>query len=80
VFANGVGAAMVAQRGTWEGARVLFMVALVYGAIILVALLYHLIFLGAPALFWIYAGLDAFFLGPIGYIFWEHDRNYHDRM
>ncbi|HEX9926363.1 MAG TPA: hypothetical protein VGD99_27150 [Anaerolineae bacterium] len=76
VFANGIGAAMIAQRGTWEGARVLFMVALIYGVIILVALLYHLLFLAAPALFWIYVGLDAIFLGPIVTIFWVYDRNH----
>ena len=74
VLANAVGAAMIAKRGTWEGARVLFMVALVYGVIVLVALLYHLLFLGAPAIFWIYVVLDAIFLGPIAYIYWVYDR------
>ena len=77
VFANGVGAALIARQGTWEGARVLFTVALVYGVAILIALLYHLLFLGGAApVFWIYAIVDAIFLVPIAYIYWVYERSY----
>ena len=75
IVANGVGAWVVAQRGTWAGARALFTVALVYGLVILVALLYHLLLGGAPAFFWMYAAVDAIFLIPIAYIFWTYERS-----
>ena len=35
IVANGVGAWLVVRQGTWEGARVLFAVALVYGVVVL---------------------------------------------
>jgi hypothetical protein len=74
VVGNGIGAWMAARQGTWEGARVIFTVALVYGVVVLVALLYHLLAGSAPQVFWIYAIVDALFLGPIGYIYWRHER------
>jgi hypothetical protein len=75
IVANGVGAWLVVRDGTWEGARVLFAVALVYGVVVLVALLYHLLVVGDRALFfWIYAVVDAIFLGPIAYIYWKYER------
>ena len=75
IVANGVGAWLVVRQGTWEGARVLFAVALVYGIVVLVALLYHLLLGDAAAFFWIYATVDAIFLGPIAYIFWRYERS-----
>jgi hypothetical protein len=75
IVANGVGAWLVVRQGTWEGARVLFAVALVYGLVVLVALLYHLLLGDAAAFFWIYATVDAIFLGPIAYIFWRYERS-----
>ncbi len=75
VVANGVGAALIARRGTWEHARALFVVALVYGAVVLVALLYHLVLKGAPALFWGYVALDALFLVPIAAIVWRYEQH-----
>ena len=75
ILANGVGAALMVRQGTWEGARVLFMVALVYGGVILIALLYHLLFLeGTNPVFWGYVALDAVFLVPIAYIYWTQER------
>lgn len=75
ILANGVGAALMVRQGTWEGARVLFMVALVYGVVILIALLYHLLFLeGTNPVFWGYVALDAVFLVPIVYIYWTQER------
>lgn len=75
VFANGIGALLVARQETWEGARVLFTVALVYGLVILIALLYHLLALtGTASVFWIYVIVDAVFLIPIIYIYWTHER------
>jgi hypothetical protein len=75
IVANGVGAWLVVRDGTWEDARVLIVVALVYGVVVLVALLYHLLVVGDRALFfWIYAAVDAIFLGPIAYIYWKYER------
>jgi hypothetical protein len=75
VFANGVGALMIVRYGTWESARVLFAVALVYGVVIFFALLYHLLILGgAPQLFWIYVIVDAIFLIPILLIYIRQER------
>ena len=74
IVANGVGAALIARRDSWEHARVLFVVALVYGALVLAALLDHLVLKGAPPLFWGYATLDALFLVPIAAITWRYER------
>ena len=75
VLANGVGALMAARQGTWEGARVIFTVALVYGVVVFVALLYHLLLGTAPQVFWIYAIVDLLFLVPIGYVYWTYERS-----
>ena len=75
IVANGVGAWLVVRQGTWEGARVLFAVALVYGVVVLVALLYHLLMGDRALFFWIYAAVDAIFLGPIAYIYWKYERS-----
>ena len=75
IVAKGVGAWLVVRDGTWEDARVLIVVALVYGVVVLVALLYHLLVVEDRALFfWIYAAVDAIFLGPIAYIYWKYER------
>jgi hypothetical protein len=74
VLANGVGALMIVRRPTWENARTLFAVALVYGMVVLIALLYQLLLAGAAPIFWIYVAVDAVFLIPIGYIFWIYER------
>jgi hypothetical protein len=74
VLANGFGAVMVAVRGTWEGARALFIVALIYGGAVLLGLVYELVFHGAPRIFWAYVVVDFIFLFPIllilGYYEW----------
>jgi hypothetical protein len=74
VLGNAAGAWLAARRGTWEGARVLFAVALVYGVVVLVFLLYHLLLLGASPVFWPYVLVDALFLGPIAYVYWSHEQ------
>lgn len=74
ILGNGIGAAMIVRQGTWEGARVLFTVALVYGIAVLVALLYDLARGVAAPFFWIYVALDTIFLIPIAYIYWYHER------
>jgi hypothetical protein len=74
IVANGVGAWMAARQNTWEGARVLFTVALVYGIVILVALPYHLLVGNAPSVLWIYWVVDVIFLVPIGYTYWVNER------
>ncbi len=76
VLGNGIGAALIARRGSWESARALFAVALVYGVAVLVALLYHLLLLGgAAALFWGYVALDAIFLVPIAAVYWSYEHS-----
>ncbi|HEX9385588.1 MAG TPA: hypothetical protein VF918_04665 [Anaerolineales bacterium] len=75
VLANGIGAAMIVRRGTWENARVLMMVAFIYGAAVFVMLLFDLIRGVANPFFWIYITVDAIFLVPVAYIYWLHERS-----
>ena len=74
IVANGVASWLAGRQGTWEGARVLFTVALVYGVIVLLALLAHLLLAGAPAVFWLYAAVDGVFLAPIISTYWAYER------
>jgi hypothetical protein len=74
VFANGIGAAMIVRRPTWENARVLVAVALVYGFLVLLALIIDLLFAGAPLIFWIYLVINTFFLIPAAYFFWRYEQ------
>jgi hypothetical protein len=74
VLGNGVGAWMIYKDSTWESARVLFTVALVYGALIVPALLYHLIIKDAPTIFWGYALVDLLFLIPIIFIYKRYQK------
>jgi hypothetical protein len=76
IVGNGVGAWLTSRQGTWEGARVIFTIALVYGLVILVGLLYHLLLGTANSVFWIYALVDALFLVPILYIYWTYEQAY----
>jgi hypothetical protein len=78
VLGNGFGAALAARQATWEGARVIFTVALIYGVAVFLGLLYNLLFKGAPSIFWIYVIVDTVFLVPIAYIYWTHERAYRD--
>jgi hypothetical protein len=74
IFANGVGALMIVRWPSWENARTLFTVALVYGILVLLALLYQLLAIGAPSILWMYVIVDVIFLIPIGVIFWAYER------
>lgn len=74
VFANGIGAAMVVQRPTWENARVLVAVALIYGAAVFLGLIIDLLAAGAPPIFWGYVIGDAIFLFPVVYLFLRYER------
>lgn len=74
VLANGVGAAMIVRRPTWENARVLIAVALVYGTLIFLSLIFDLLTVGAPPVFWIYLIINTFFLLPAAYFFWTYER------
>src|SRR5690349_12964121 len=69
IFANGIGSAVVTWNGTWENARVLFMVALLYGVIVLLALPFDLVIYQKDTVLWGYVLVDALFLLPIGLIF-----------
>ena len=74
VVANGIGAAMIARRPTWENARVLIAVALVYGLLVCVSLLVDLLAAGAPPLFWIYLVINTSFLLPVTYFFRKYEQ------
>jgi hypothetical protein len=74
VFANGIGAAMIVRRPTWENARVLIAVAIVYGTLIFLGLILDLLTAGAPPIFWIYLIINTLFLIPAGYFFWKYER------
>jgi hypothetical protein len=74
ILANGVGALMIVARPTWENARTLFTVALVYGIAVLIGLLYQLLVTGAAPIFWFYVVVDVIFLVPIGAIMWAYER------
>lgn len=74
VLANGIGAAMIARKPTWENARVLVAVALVYGFLIFLSLAFDLLAGSAPAVFWIYLAINTFFLFPAAYFFWRYER------
>lgn len=73
IIGNGVGSLVAARQGTWEGARVLFTVALVYGAVVLVAVPIQMLLGESHDSIWIYVGVDALFLGPIAYVFWSYE-------
>ena len=74
IIANGVGAAMVARRATWENARVLMAVALVYGVAVLLTLIPDLLFAGAAPIFWLYVLSNAIFVLPIAFFFVRYER------
>jgi hypothetical protein len=74
ILANGFGALMIVGRPTWENARTLFTVALVYGIAVLLGLLYQLVVVGAAPIFWFYVVVDVVFLVPIGAICWVYER------
>lgn len=75
IIGNGVGSLVAARQGTWEGARVLFTVAMVYGAVVLVAVPIQMLLGESHDSIWIYVGVDALFLGPIVYVFWSYERS-----
>jgi hypothetical protein len=75
ILANAVGAAMIVRRATWENARVLMMVALVYGVAVLIMLLFDLVQGIANPFFWIYVAVDAIFLVPVAYVYWLYERS-----
>jgi hypothetical protein len=64
-----------ARQGTWEGARVLFTVALVYGVVVLVAVPIQMPLGESHDSIWIYVAVDGLFLGPILYVFWSYERS-----
>ena len=68
VIGNGVGAFVAARQRTWEGARALFIVALVYGLIVLIAVPIQLIAQDVDRALWGYVVVDALFLVPIAWI------------
>lgn len=74
ILGNAAGAAVVAATGSWEGARALFAVALVYGLVALIAVPYQLGVKGGPSSLWIYVAVDALFIGPIAAVVISYER------
>jgi hypothetical protein len=74
VLASGVGVIVAARQRTWEGARALFWLGLVYSVASLVGTVYHLVALNANAAFWGYAALDVVYLVPIVGIILANER------
>jgi hypothetical protein len=74
LLGNAAGAVMVAKHGTWEGARALFTVALVYGIAALVAVTAQLAIVGGPSSLWIYVVVVAIFVVPIAGITSTYER------
>ena len=74
VVASGFGVLVAVKQKTWEGARALFYVGLVYDLVTLGSLLYHLFFKAAPPVFWAYTALDVIYLIPIAYVIWTYER------
>ena len=74
LLGNAAGALLVAKQGTWEGARALFTVALVYGVVALVAVPAQLAIVGGPSSLWIYVVVVAIFVVPIVAIFVSYER------
>ena len=74
LLGNAAGALVVARQGTWDGARALFTVALVYGVVALVAVPAQLAVVGGPSSLWIYVVVVAIFVVPIAAIMWTYER------
>lgn len=74
LIGNGMGAGLAARQGTWEGARVLFAVGLVYGVIVLVAVPIQILAADAHPALWGYVGGTALFVIPMAWIFATHER------
>jgi hypothetical protein len=70
IIGNGVGSLVAARQGTWEGARVLFTVALVYGAVVLVAVPIQMLLDESHSSVWIYVA--------VAYVFWSYERSQHE--
>jgi hypothetical protein len=75
VLANGIGAAMIVRKPTWENARVLVAVALVYGVAVFLGLSIDLLAAGAPPIFWVYLIINTLFLFPAAYFFWKYEQS-----
>lgn len=74
LLGNAAGALVVAKHGTWEGARALFTVALVYGVAALVAVPAQLAIVGGQSSLWIYVVIVAIFVVPIAGIMLTYER------
>jgi hypothetical protein len=74
ILGNAAGSAVVARVATWESARALFAVAMVYGLVALVAVPLQLGLKGGPSSLWIYVAVDAIFIGPIAAVVLTYER------
>jgi hypothetical protein len=74
VLTNGVGAAMMIRRSTWQHPSVLLVVGLVYSLAIFLGLVIHVLPDGAPPVFWVYLAINTLFLVPAAYFFWQYER------
>ena len=76
VVGSGLGAGLAAQQGTWEGARVIFTIALTYGYVAFFGTLYHLIKGDVKDSFWGYMIVVGLFSLPITYIYYTFEKAY----
>ena len=72
VLTNGIGAAMIVRRSTWEHPQVLLAIGLVYSLAIFVGIFIHVLPDGAPPVFWVYLAINTLFLVPAAYFFWRY--------
>jgi hypothetical protein len=61
LLGNAAGAAIAARQGTWEGARVLFAVAAVYGLLTLIFVPWAILTAAVDQVLWAYVAVDAVF-------------------
>ena len=72
VLTNGIGAAMMIRRSTWEHPQVLLVIGLVYSLAIFLGVFIHVLPDGAPSVFWVYLAINTLFLVPAAYFFWRY--------
>lgn len=74
ILGNSAGSFAAARQATWEGARVLFTVALGYGIVVLLGVPTQIALGGGHRSLWIYVAVDVVFIGPIAYTYFAYER------
>ncbi|MDQ4148405.1 MAG: hypothetical protein M3164_00170 [Actinomycetota bacterium] len=74
ILGNAAGAWMVSRAPSWEEARALFYVALVYGALVLLTVPPQLLTGRTDRSLWIYVVFTAVFIVPLAIVVWRYER------